>query len=594
MGQIAGVCCKKTQAVIALWAILVLTQQVTYAQDDYDFIIVGGGTAGCLLAARLSEVSNWKVLLLEAGFSEHFFNDIPLIGPMFILSPYNWGFRAEKSDKFGLGLKDGRLIYPKGKGLGGSSLINAQIYTKGNRKDYDKWAEMGNEGWNYANVTKYFLKHEKMNIPQLQKETKYHSTTGELDISYPPYHTELATAFIDSGIEKGYKYVDYNGVNQTGFSYVQTTMKNGERVSSYGAFLRGVKRDNLVIKTKSTVTKIIIDPKTGKAKGVEYKMFNLIPRKAFAKKEVILSAGAINSPQLLMLSGIGPKKHLEKHNIIVIKDLAVGHNLQDHVGLLSFFFTINKTEDIRLDHMMNVFKNAIRYVKDDSGEFTVPSGFEAINFVDIGDKDDRPEMELFFAGQLLPTIPFYLSPLGVLNESYNEFYSDLKEKNGFTILPILLHPYSSGKIELKDTNPHSDPLIYPGYFSDHRDLEVIIKGLNHALNIIDAEALKKFGAEVYRKPLPPCRGYTFGSDDYWECSIRQLTLCIQHAAGTAKMGPASDPDAVVDPRLRVKGFDNLRVVDASVMPTVPSGHTMAPVYMIAEKAADMIKEDWKQ
>ncbi|XP_069680592.1 glucose dehydrogenase [FAD, quinone]-like [Periplaneta americana] len=581
------------QAVFALWAILVLTQQVTYAQDDYDFIIVGGGTAGCLLAARLSEVSDWKVLLLEAGTSEYFFNDIPLIGPMFILTPYNWGYRAEKSDKFGLGLKDGRVIWPRGKGLGGTSLINAQIYTRGNRKDYDKWAEMGNEGWNYANVTKYFLKHERMNIPQLQTDTKYHSTTGELDISYPPYHTEFATAFIDSGIEKGYKYVDYNGANQTGFSYIQATMKNGERVSSYGAFLRGIKRDNLVIKTMSMVTKIIVDPKTGKAKGVEYKRFNLVTRKAFAKKEVILSAGTINSPQLLMLAGIGPKKHLEKHNITVIKDLAVGHNLQDHVGLISFYFTTNKTGDIRLDHIINDIKNAIHYFKDGSGEFTVPSGFEALTYVDIDDKDDCPEMEMFFAGQLLPTIPLYLSSFGFLNENFNEFYSDLKDKHGFTIFPVLLHPYSSGKIELRDTNPYTHPLIYPEYFSDRRDLEIIIKGLNYTLDIIGAEALKKYGAELYRKPLPPCRGYKFGSDDYWECSLRQLTLSIVHAVGTCKMGPASDPDAVVDPRLRVKGIHNLRVVDASVMPTVPSGHTMGPVYMIAEKAADMIKEDWK-
>ncbi|XP_069681264.1 glucose dehydrogenase [FAD, quinone]-like [Periplaneta americana] len=590
----------KTQSAvyIAFWTLLLFYLDALTTNfmkpPQYDFIIVGGGTAGCLLAARLSEIPEWNVLLLEAGGEETFLHDIPLLAPLFILSPSSWGYMAERNDTFGLGLRDGRLIWPRGKVLGGSSVINAMIYTRGNRRDFDYWEELGNTNWSYDKVLPYFLKHEKINIPELFNDTKYHSREGNLEVTYPPHSTLLSTAFVNAGIEKGYGYIDYNAADQIGFSHIQTTTKNGSRFSSYRAFLESVKdRKNLRIRTRSFVTKILIDSDNKTAYGVEYTWYWLLPLRAHARKEVILSGGSTNSPQLLMLSGIGPKEHLRKLDIPVIVDSKVGHNLQDHVSLLSLFFTVNSSVDIRLRKPIHVVGSLTRYFMEGAGEFTTPSGFEAISFLDVGN-DSFSEIELFFSGQLLPAIPLYLSRFGVLSDSFNKFYKPLKSLHGFTILPILLRPYSAGKLELKDKRSHSHPLIYPNYFSDSRDMAILIKAIKMAVGLLETRSFKKYGAQLYREPLPPCKGHEFQSDEYWECAIRYTTVSIQHSVGTCKMGPDYDPDAVVDPRLRVRGIDRLRVVDASIMPSITSGHTMAPVYMIAEKAADMIKTDWTE
>ncbi|XP_069680588.1 glucose dehydrogenase [FAD, quinone]-like [Periplaneta americana] len=581
---------------LTLWVILVLLQRENLSQSftqplEHDFIIVGGGTAGCLLAARLSEVPEWKVLLIEAGGEENLLTDVPLAGPFSILTWLNWGYLTEKNDTFGLGLKNGRLVWPRCKILGGTSVMNAMAYSRGNRRNYDSWAKIGNEGWDYENILNYFKKSERMSISSLESDTKYHSTKGELDINYPPYRSAIANAFIAASLENGTQYIDYNAQRQSGVSYVQATMKNGRRLSSNRAFLQPVrKRRNLHVITRSLVTKILID-KDKKAYGVEYKLFNLITLKAYAKNEIILSAGTANSAQLLMLSGIGPQDHLKTLNIPVVQDLKVGDNMQDHVSMLNFNFVVNSSVDIRLDNPFNLVKDIFYYVKDGKGELTVPSGFEALSFIDIGEQDNFPEIEFFFSGQLLPAIPLYLSPLGFLSKRFNEFYKPLASRNGFTIFPILLRPHSSGRLRLKDSDPHSNPLIYPDFFSDPRDIEILIKGIRMFMSLMKTESFQKLGVDVYRKPIPPCKHHGFDSDEYWECTIRYMTVSMQHAVGTCKMGPDSDPDAVVDPRLKVRGIQNLRVVDASIMPSITSGHTMAPIYMIAEKAADMIKED---
>ncbi|XP_069680593.1 glucose dehydrogenase [FAD, quinone]-like [Periplaneta americana] len=580
------------------WLVLLLLLYQHTAADtfmtspDYDFIVVGAGTAGCLVAARLSEIPQWSVLLIEAGDEENFLHSIPLIAPMFILSASNWGYKAEKNDTFGLGLREGRLIWPRGKVMGGSSVINSMIYTRGNRKDFDNWERLGNKGWGYDQILPYYLKHENMTIENLMKDTKYHSTKGELDISYPPHRTSISEAFIAAGMEKGYKTVDYNAKSQTGFSFCQTTIRDGGRWSSNRAFLEPARnRKNLTVMKKTLVTKIIIDPYSRRAYGVEYRSYGTVMR-AYAGGEVIVSAGSTNTPQLLMLSGIGPKDHLKEHRIPVIQDSKVGYNLQDHVSLINLFFTVNKSVDIHLNRPVNVINNLAQFARERYGEFTVPSGFEALSFVDVDDNDGFPEIEMFFGGLLLPTIPFYLSRLGVLSDEFNKFFSPLTSMNGFTVLPILLRPHSLGRVKLRDNNPLNPPLVYPNYLSDHKDVETLIKGIRMTVDLTKTKAMQELGADLFRKPLPTCKQHKFESDEYWECAIRYMTLSIQHSVGTCKMGPDSDPDAVVDSRLRVRGIRNLRVVDASIMPFITSGHTMAPVYLIAEKAADMIKADW--
>ncbi|XP_069680585.1 glucose dehydrogenase [FAD, quinone]-like isoform X1 [Periplaneta americana] len=590
----------KTQCMLAttLWIVTLLYMQLlSYAfmsPREYDFIIVGGGSAGCLLAARLSEVSSWKVLLLEAGGPEHFIEDIPLLTPMFFTSPSNWGFEAEKNDSFGRGMKNGRLIWPQGKGLGGSSVLNDMVYTRGHRRDYDNWEALGNTGWDYEKVLHYFKKFEEMRISKYINDTEYHSVDGEIPVDYPPYRTPLSTAFVESGISKGYEEIDYNAKNQIGFSNSQTAIKNGAKISSYRAFLEPViGRKNLDILKRSFATKIIIDTDTKETYGVQFNLFGLFAMEAYASKEVIVSAGVINSPKLLMLSGIGPKEHLEDNDITVIQDSKVGYNLQDQTTFINLYFTVNESVDLQINNIPDMLKNLLQYYSKRNGKFTVPTGFEALSFLDVGIPDGYPEIELFF-GLLLPTIPFYLSSFGILSRSLNEFFKPLKSRNGFTIFPILLRPYSTGRVMLKNGDPNSKPLIYPRFFSDSRDMETLISGVKLALEFTKTLPFQKHDTELYSELLPQCESHEFGSDAYWECCAREMTITVLHSTGTCKMGPDSDPEAVVDPRLRVRGIQNLRVVDASIMPVIVSGHTLAPVYMIAEKAADMIQEYWKE
>ncbi|XP_069696376.1 glucose dehydrogenase [FAD, quinone]-like [Periplaneta americana] len=579
------------------FGVLLLTFQVhaagIFSPPEYDFIIVGGGTAGCLLASRLSDNPDWSVLLVEAGGDENWFQDVPFFASLQEFTSADWGYRTEPSKAFCLGMDSGRCHWPRGKVFGGTSVINYMTYTRGNKADYDKWKTLGNTGWGYDDVLPFFLKHEDMTIPEYINDTKYHSTKGEVVITHPPYHTKLATAFLNAGIERHYKNVDYNGANQIGYSYLQSAMKNGRRWSAYHAFLEPArKRKNLHIVGKSMVTKILIDKDSNSAYGIEYKWYGLLPVKAHAKKEVIVSAGTINSPQLLMLSGIGPEDHLQEVGIPVIKNSKVGYNLQDHVTIGNLYFTVNDSVSI---NVFNIFSDVVgiaEYIFKHSGIFTVPGGTEVVGFEDLDHPSDgNPDIEILFAS-IASTMPIFWKSWGARTDILLRSYFSLILKNTYMILPILLHPYSRGRIMLKNRDPFTHPLIYPNYFSDLRDIEVIIKGIRIAIEMAETEAMQKYGATLYQKPLLECRDYEFNSDSYWECIIRQMTFTMFHPSGTCKMGPESDEEAVVDTTLRVRGIKGLRVVDASVIPLSPAGHIMATVYMIAEKASHMIKEYW--
>jgi choline dehydrogenase len=296
---------------------------------EYYFIIVGAGSAGCVLANRLSEFPHWKVLLIEAGSKENYVMDIPLLVSPLQFSEANWKYKLEPSGNVCLGMKGKQCSVPRGKVMGGSSTINFMIYTRGSRHDYYRWEKLGNPGWGYKDVLPYFFKLENMTIPELRKDKRYHSTRGELPISYAPYHTPLANAFLEAAKEMGHMTVDYNGETQVGFSYLQATMQNGARWSASRAFLHPIRsRKNLHIKKWSLVTNIVIDGDTETANGVEF-VRDKTKYVVRARKEVILSAGAINSLQLLMLSGIGPAEHLSKLGIPLLQDLKVGYNLMD-------------------------------------------------------------------------------------------------------------------------------------------------------------------------------------------------------------------------------------------------------------------------
>jgi choline dehydrogenase-like flavoprotein len=564
---------------------------------EYDFIVVGAGSAGCVVANRLTEIPQWDVLLLEAGGEESYIMDIPALAMMLQFTDANWNYKGVPSNRTCLGLTNRQCLFPRGKIMGGSSVLNYMIHNRGNRKDYDLWENLGNVGWGYKDILPYFLRSEDIAIPELAKNTKYHSTGGYMTISFPSFHTPLAEAFLQAGVETGQQIVDYNGETQTGFSFIQTSTKNGTRWSTSRAFLHPVRnRKNLHVKKRAQVTKILIDPDTKRAYGVEF-VRNKKPYVVRAKKEVILSAGAINSPQLLMLSGIGPKKHLEETKIPVIQDLKVGFNLMDHMAVIGITFLVNESASLRSDDVFQDGKDLIEYFRYHTGPLVTAGGVEGIAFYDtqnVTGPNGYPDVELIFVGGSIVSDPTLRKVFGISDYVYDTVYKPIEKAHAWMIIPTLLAPKSTGRIMLKDNKPLHKPLIFHNYLEYSDDLEVLLKGVKLSVQLSETKTFQKFGSKLHAIPVPGCERFEFRSDDYWRCVIKHMTCSMFHVSGTCKMGPASDRDAVVDPRLKVYGINGLRVIDSSVMPVVPRAHTNAPTIMIAEKGADLVKEDWGQ
>ncbi|EFA05513.1 glucose dehydrogenase [FAD, quinone] [Tribolium castaneum] len=560
---------------------------------SYDFIIVGAGTAGCVLANRLSENPSWNVLLLEAGRPENYLMDLPVLANYIQFTDANWRYKTEPSDKFCLGMENQQCNWPRGKVVGGSSVLNYMIYTRGNWRDYDKWAELGNEGWGFKDVLPYFKKIENFMVPG-PYNASYHNHDGYLAVSYSPYKTKIADAVLESAQLMGLKLVDYNGPIQVGVSRFQVTLRDGIRESSSRAYLHPIKnRPNFHMRKYSTVTKILIDPTTKKVQGVEVDTKGTI-YKIGASKEVLVAGGAVNSPQLLMLSGIGPKKHLTQMGIPVLSNLKVGYNLLDHVALGGLTFRIDEPYSLKTERVLSR-ESLFQFWNYHQGPITAPGGCEVVVFHDLKDPtnpDGYPDIELVFLGASLSLDPLLQKNLAISDYVYKTVYTPIERFDSFMVFPMILRPQSRGRIALRDNNYKSKPRIFPNYFHVKEDMETIIGGVRLTLNITAQQPMRKIGTRLHDIPIPQCAHLEFASDGYFECMARHLTFTIYHHCGTCKMGPRSDKSAVVDPRLRVYGVEGLRVIDASVMPEVPAAHTNAPIFMIAEKGADMIKEEW--
>lgn len=451
-------------------------------------------------------------------------------------------------------------------------------------------------GWGWDNVLHYFKKLEDSKDPEFAMKREIQSVRGYMSVTDVPYKTHLGHAFVDSGRLLGYPFLDYNKPYHNGFNHLIVSMKKGARWSSSKAYLHVAKtRRNLHIKKRAMVTKILIDPNTKVATGIRF-VSNSVKYTVSARKEVILSGGSINSPQLLMLSGIGPRKHLTKNKIPVLQDLKVGYNLQDHYLAGGLTFMVKNSTTLNIWRLEKDKKTFSQYFSNHTGPLSSPGGCEAVAFINVDNttKEESPNMELLFVIGALNSDPILHVGFNLKGSIYKDIYEPLKGKDAVSVFPILLSPKSRGRIFLQDNNPFHHPLIYPNYFSDPEgyDMRNIIAGIRKINEVMSMPPLKKLGSKRLTTPLSSCKHHEYDSNNYWDCYSRHMTFTLYHPAGTCKMGPENDREAVVDERLRVRGIKRLRVIDASIMPVITRAHTNAPTYMIAEKGADMIKEDW--
>jgi len=528
----------------------------------YDYIIIGAGSAGCVLANRLSADPKNKVLLLEAGPKDtNMWIHVPVGYARTLVDPkVNWLFPTEPDP----GSNDRVHVWPRGKVLGGSSSINGLLYIRGQATDYDGWRQMGNEGWGWDDCLPYFIRSEG-------NETfkgELHGADGPLNISDPTEPNPVSDAMIEAGVEAGIpRKPDVNEGDQEGIGYYQLTVKNGLRMSAAKAYLKpAMERPNLRVETEALVHKIIFEGK--RAVGVSYEQNGEL-LEARAGKEVLLSGGAVNSPQILEVSGIGKAEHLKDRGIEVISDLpGVGENLQDHY-VISVQHKI--TEPVTVNDQaqgLAFLKEVAKYIFQRKGLLTL-SAAHIQAFVKT-----RPELAS-------PDVQFHILPATMDLEKFKtQQVMELNKFPGLTTAPCQLRPESKGSIHIKSSDPREYPAIRPNYLSDPLDQETAIAGLKWARKIVSQPAMHKYlGEEIMPGP-------DFNSDEELLAFAREAGSTIYHPVGTCKMG--NDDMAVVDSQLRVKGVEGLRVIDASIMPRLISGNTNAPTIMIAEKIADLL------
>ena len=528
------------------------------ASPIFDYIVVGGGSAGSVMAGRLSEDVNTSVVLLEAGGKgDSWLVNTPAAAvAMLPTSINNYAFETVPQK----GLNGRRGYQPRGKCLGGSSAINAMIYTRGHRSDYDHWRSLGNLGWSYDEMLPYFKKSENNTAIKDQ----YHGNDGPLCVSNLQSHNPFQKIYLNAAKEAGFPITpDFNGAEQEGLGIYQVTHKNGERWSAARGYLHPHigKRKNLQVYTGVQVDRILFEGK--RAKGVAYTQDGK-ERVIYANKEIILSAGAFHSPQLLMVSGVGPKDHLSQFGIPLVHDLpGVGQNLQDHPDFI--FGYAAKSLDligISLGGTVKLTGEIMKYIR--SREGMIATNFaEAGGFLKTDPCFEAPDVQLHFVISLV-----------------EDHARKLRMAHGYSCHVCVLRPISRGQVSLASNSMKDAPLIDPGFLNEEEDMETLVKGYKLTKRLMDAPSLASIATKNVFTP-------DVKTDDDIRKIIRERADTVYHPVGTCKMG--NDAMAVVDANLKVHGIEGLRVVDGSIMPTLVGGNTNAPIIAIAEKAADMIR-----
>ncbi|KAJ8921513.1 hypothetical protein NQ315_003131 [Exocentrus adspersus] len=566
-----------------------ITPTVT-PDEEYDFIVIGGGSGGATVAGRLSEVEEWKVLLLEAGIDEPPITQVPMYVNFFSRSPFaDWQYKTDPEPFACLGYENQRCTWPRAKMLGGCSSVHGMMHTRGTPADFDSWEADGNEGWSYKDVLPWF-KHSEDNLEVgTLVSGEYHGTGGVQTVKRFNNQPELAWDILKAAEEVGYRVTDdIDGVNFTGFAIAQADNKDGVRLSSSRTFLwPGRHRRNLNVMVNSTATKILVDVDRDNkaATGVEF-IYNDKTYTVKAKKEVILSAGAINSPKVLQLSGIGHADVLDDVGIKQIHDLpGVGFNLTNHVSFTMMFELSNVTDKNLLS-----FDNLLEYIENRDGPLSATGMSQVtarLNSKYANSSGLDPDIQLFFRGYVQTC-----SQNGSSDAPQDPDKPDAKKTLG--ISPVNLHPNSRGYVLLNSSDPLAPPRMNGMYLAAPEDADVLVDAIRIIQSLTNSDTLvSKYGIRPINTTYGNCAvDNEYDSDDYWKCAVAWATGPENHQASSCRMGPATDKWAVVDNQLRVHGIPNLRVADASVMPRVVSGNTHPTIVMIAERTVDFIKSIW--